>query len=315
LQKRQAKYGNLTISEHETLKEAFKIEAISHGDLRELNHAREYKNLFLLYIFIHKNVFILLTSYIIQLKRIHEIQMKPNASSAEKTRAEEDTMRIFQTICKSLVKIMKYVIGLPKEVFPESYEDIVLLIKDVKFNKIKQDILRQFYFIEIMFKIMSHIWNNHLRSHFESETKQNEGELLKWAKKLYKFGDLFLTLMIRGSKGGLKIINELEITHFLINQLSTPWNLTIYEFFKLAKEDPNMKVLNREGIHKLVNHLYYGIQNNEHKFNILDLLSSICLHKEKSDKQIQALVFEMLIGRPSLLYKCKFRIKFDINAL
>ena len=61
-----------------------------------------------------------------------------------------------------------------------------------------------------------------------------------------------------------------------------------------------MKVLQKEGIKKLLDQLYKDVKRNIHNHKILDLLTNICTPGGKANKTIQDSILEMVIGRDKL---------------
>jgi hypothetical protein len=188
-------------------------------------------------------------------------------------------------------------------------------------KKLKQKIIREQFLIEIIFKIISELWDNYFKKYyyhkekmkrhvkelkkagnfkFKKTLKQKNEAIFQELQTVCKYAHILLTLIVRGNKKSLQIINELDLVDLLLEQIRTPWYLCLTDLFEIVNEETDMKVLQKEGIKKLLDQLYKDVKRNIHSHKILDLLTNICTPGGKADKKIQDSILEMVIGRDKL---------------
>lgn len=83
------------------------------------------------------------------------------------------------------------------------------------------------------------------------------------------------------------------------------WDMCLEELFlnkyiRSAAADNDLAVLQRGGIKSLVDQLHDAVKKGNFIPNILQLLETICTPGGRTDRKIQDLVLEMVVGRRAL---------------
>ena len=108
-----------------------------------------------------------------------------------------------------------------------------------------------------------------------------------------------LTLLVRNNKLALQTISEIDIFELLLEQIKTPWELCLRDLFEAVGEDNmELSILQKPGLKGLVDQLYEDIRNHKYNSKILKLLNYVCAPGKRTDRRIQELVLEMVVGRP-----------------
>ncbi len=120
-------------------------------------------------------------------------------------------------------------------------------------------------------------------------------------EKVCKFSHLVLDLIVRDNKQAISVVTEIDLMELLLDQISTPWTICLKALFKvLGEKNAELAILQRNGIKGLVDQLHSSIKEGNYNAKILELLSYICSPGKKTDRRIQDLVLEMVIGRDEL---------------
>ena len=170
-------------------------------------------------------------------------------------------------------------------------------------SKLKQKIMIGEYLINIVSKIITDFWAYKLEEHYaeKEEVERLESPGLEYMKmeSICKHAHFLLKLIVRDNKRAALIIKELGLMELLIQQLVTPWDLCINDLLDIPKlyEQHHMKILNIKEIDKLIEKLRIYTNKGIYKPKILTLLADICIQGGKSNKHLQNIIIERIIGK------------------
>ena len=127
-----------------------------------------------------------------------------------------------------------------------------------------------------------------------------------------KFAHLLLILLVRGNKMALQTITEIDIFELLLEQIQTPWELCLKDLFETVGEDNlELNILQKPGLKGLVDQLYEDIRESKYNSKILKLLNYVCAPGKRTDRRIQEMVLEMVVGRP---YRAEIYQQVEIES-
>ena len=103
---------------------------------------------------------------------------------------------------------------------------------------------------------------------------------------------------MKDNRSALKRIHELEVMDFLLEQITTPWDICYREVFKLVSDDTSMRleILEKDGIKLLADKLHLQIIRQNYNSKILDLLTYLCAPGGKPDRRIQDNILDIMFG-------------------
>lgn len=207
----------------------------------------------------------------------------------------------------TLISLTMELSSLSKSSYSDNYDELAGMVANAHVKRVKQKIMVEQYLVEVVLRILYELWQRHYKRVFEPKTPQWVTDKFKKEKKtrigaaLYdtaKFAHLFLKVLIKHNRSALKRIYELEVMGFLLDQITTPWDICYHEIFGAVNEDLNLPldILEKAGIKSLADKLHSQISRQNYSDKILELLTYLCAPGGKPDRRIQDNVLEIILG-------------------
>ena len=280
------KERNLTVIDYVQEEDFFKLQQVAEQNFSDLTAVKNYAKILMRFI---------------DLLRQDKVCYPPVAA--------------VRMITQSIIALIIDVTALTRSSYTESFEELFLQVQYTKPKKKKQKVMIEQYIIELLHKLLLFFWRSYFRyvyartpSPQEMEKrdeiqrrKRDEPKEFQEYEKLCKFAHLLLILLVRNNKLALQTITEIDIFELLLEQIKTPWELCLRDLFETVGEDNmELNVLQKQGLKGLVDQLYEDIREQKYNAKILKLLNYVCAPGMRTDRRIQEMVLEMVVGRPYL---------------
>ena len=283
------KERDLLVSEYPFDEDFFRLQAVSNDDMSDLTIISAYAQVLQMFVNTVGNFNII----------------DPPIKAAE-------------VLSQTLVALIIEVTALTRSNFTIDYKEIFAYTEYSKPKRTKQKIMIEQYVVELLHKVLLFFWRNYfvfvygkgenplMRQRTKKAKKEKDKQFIEY-ERVCKLAHLLLILIVRNNPSALKKITQIDLMELLLEQISTPWQICLKDLFEIVSEkSADLNVLQKSGIKQLVDQLHQEIRKRKRYLpKIVELLTYVCAPGKKTDRRIQEMVLEMIVGRPELSERYK----------